>query len=97
LPQVKIKTAKMSGNCGGTDGGKMDGGAPPDMTDPCAGVICGPGAICKNGLCVANPCNGVICPPGNFCDPNDGACHPLVSCTGVICAPGQMCVNGMCQ
>jgi hypothetical protein len=95
LPKATLKTAKMNGSCGGTDGGKMDGGAPPDMTPMCP--VCAPNEICKNGMCVANPCNGVVCAPGEFCDSNDGLCHPLQSCTGVICAPGQTCVNGTCH
>jgi hypothetical protein len=95
LPEAKIKTAKMSGSCGGTDGGTMDQGPAPDMTPMCP--VCAPGEFCKAGVCVVNPCNGKICAPGEFCDPNDGICHALVSCAGVICAPGQSCVAGMCK
>jgi hypothetical protein len=94
LPQAKVKTAKMSGNCGGTDGGKMDGGT-ADMTPMCPPCLAN--QICKAGMCVPNPCIGVGCAPGEFCDVNDGQCHPIVSCVGVACPPGQMCVNGMCQ
>jgi hypothetical protein len=106
LPQVKIKTAKMSGSCGGgggpdggtlgKDGGSADMSGPsPDMTQSCP--VCAPNEICQNFTCVPNPCNGVVCAPGEFCSVTDGLCHTIMTCTGVVCAPGQTCVNGLCQ
>ncbi len=36
------------------------------VEEACLGVICGPGRVCREGVC-ANACDGVVCPAGEFC------------------------------
>jgi hypothetical protein len=58
---AKIKTTEVKNACGST--------TPPtsDMSDPCAGKLCGNGEICEAGACVADPCTGHFCPAGTTC------------------------------
>jgi hypothetical protein len=79
--------------------------------DPCAGMVCLPGAECKNGTCV--DCYTTGCPSGQRCiarrctvDPCDGkACGEgqfcragacEAECAGVACGEGQLCAHGQC-
>ena len=68
----------------------------PETKDPCEGVDCPPGFVCRNGKCVPNPCEGVVCPEGFKCV--NGICVPVTvdPCEGVECPPGQICINGEC-
>jgi len=36
------------------------------VEEACFGVLCGPGRICRAGLC-ASACDGVVCPAGEMC------------------------------
>ena len=42
-------------------------------TDPCAGVMCMAGELCREGACVVDMCVGVTCPTGETCI--DGSCR----------------------
>jgi hypothetical protein len=90
-----VKTQKTHGSCNGKDGGATPDLAPtPDQGGSCTGVVCGPGEVCQNGMCVGDPCAGVICAPTEMCQ--GGVCVPKDPCMGVICQPGETCNNGMC-
>ena len=66
----------------------------PDPEDPCAGITCPPGQVCRDGKCVPDPCANKECPAGTKCV--DGICVPEDPCEGVECPAGQICVNGEC-
>lgn len=66
----------------------------PEPKDPCDGVECPVGFVCRDGRCVPDPCAGIVCPPDQKCI--DGVCVPKDPCEDVECPPGQICINGEC-
>ena len=44
------------------------------VDDPCLGVICPEGFVCRNGICIPDPCKDKKCPPGFECV--NGRCVP---------------------
>ena len=79
----------------------------PGPDDPCKGVECPEGEICKDGECVPdpdfNPCEGVECPEGEICedgqcveDPNYDLCKDVECPDGSTGAGPAQCVEGDC-
>ena len=69
---------------------EVDGKCEPN---PCWGVECPDGEICKDGNCVPDPCKDVECPDGEICV--DGVCK-TDPCYGIECPPGYICECGEC-
>lgn len=67
---------------------------PDEILDPCYGVQCDEGEVCRNGVC-GDACRFVNCADGLVCEA--GECVPDARrCGGVVCAPTETCQAGAC-
>jgi Notch-like protein len=72
------------------EGGKPVGKC---IKDACAGLECGEGRICQDGICVDDPCYTLRCETGEVCI--DGSCV-ADPCETIRCPLGFVCSGGTC-
>ncbi len=67
--------------------GSSDERGEPTVKDPCAGLTCGAGETCSEGVCL---CGAEACGDGSVCDPAASRCRPELEarCASGIVEPG---------
>ena len=69
-------------------------GCEPPVTDPCQGVSCKAGEVCKEGKCVSSCKAGELFCASACVDPKSNTQH--CGACGTVCGRSQVCREGMC-
>jgi hypothetical protein len=74
---------------------QLDASGNANCVDPCSGIDCGAGYVCKGGACEDASCRTQGCPTGQICSGTPPTCV-ADPCAGVTCSGNTYCDNGQC-